>query len=106
MTEKTRIKIPRGSRIFPDRPCLSEAELAKRKAENEAFAQRCREIFQRVYPELVKNNYDWPIMIEPESGDYFVAPDPEIAFQKARQKHPNAKIMEMRLNETGTCGRI
>lgn len=106
MTEKIRIKIPRGSRIFPNRPYLSEAELAKRKAEDKAFAQRCREIFQRVYPELVKNHYDWPIMIEPESGDYFVAPDPEIAFQKARQKHPNAKIIEMRLNETGTCGRI
>jgi len=106
MTEKTPIKVPRGSRIFPDRPRMNEAELAKRKAEDEAFAQRCREIFRRVQPELIKNHYDWPIMIEPESGDYFIAPDPELAFQKARQKHPNAKIMEMRLNETGTCGRI
>lgn len=106
MNEKTRIKVPRGSRIFPDRPRLSETELAKRKAEDEGFAQRCREIFRQVQPKLIKNYYNWPITIEPESGDYFIAPDPEVAFQKARQKHPNAKIMEMRLNETGACGRI
>ena len=45
-------------------------------------------------------------MIEPESGDYFIDPDPEVAFQKAKEKHPTARILEMRLNETGTCGRI
>jgi hypothetical protein len=33
-------------------------------------------------------------------------PNPEISFQKAKLKPPNAMLMEMCLNETGTCGRI
>lgn len=108
MTQITnRIKVPQGQRIFPDRARLSPEELAKRKAESHAFAERCRQIFSRqVSPELTANHYDWAIMIEPESGDYFIDRDREVAFQKALQKHPKARIMEMRLNETGACGRI
>ncbi|MBC6420803.1 MAG: hypothetical protein GDA43_03530 [Hormoscilla sp. SP5CHS1] len=88
--------------LFPDRPRLSQEEIEKRLA---AFGKRCREIFDRVSPELIKDHYDWAIMIEPDSGDYFIAQDPKVAFQKAREKHPTADILEMRLNETGTCGR-
>ncbi|HAA27522.1 MAG TPA: hypothetical protein DCE56_07365 [Cyanobacteria bacterium UBA8553] len=106
MTQKTRRRVPLGSPIFPDRPPLSPEEKARRKAENEAFAKRCRVIFDRVYPELVPEHYNWFILIEPDSGDYFIDPNPEVAFKKARQKHPTAIILEKRLNETGTCGRI
>ncbi|MCL1475449.1 hypothetical protein LAY57_33045 [Argonema antarcticum A004/B2] len=106
MNQKTHIRVPRGSRIFPERPPLSDAEIARRKAEDEAFGKRCREIFNRVYPELVKDCYDWFILIEPDSGDYFIDPDREIARQEAKKKHPTAVLMAMRLNETGTCGRI
>ncbi|NES24550.1 MAG: hypothetical protein F6K41_37995, partial [Symploca sp. SIO3E6] len=48
----------RGTGILP-------GEIARRKAEGEAFAQRCRAIFDQVYPELVKEHYDWFIHIEP-----------------------------------------
>jgi hypothetical protein len=106
MTQKTRRRVPLGSPIFPDRPPLSPEEKARRKAENEAFAKRCRVIFERVYPELVAEHYDWFILIEPDSGDYFIDPDEEAASQKAHQKHPTAVMLRMRLNETGTCGRI
>jgi hypothetical protein len=106
MTQKTRRKVPLGSPIFPDRPRLSPEEIARRKAENEVFAKRCRVIFDRVYPELVVEHFDWFILIEPDSGDYFIDPDHDVAFQQARQKHPTADILAMRLNETGTCGRI
>lgn len=106
MTQKTHRRVPRGSRIFPDRAPLSPEEIARRDAEDEAFAKRCREIFNRVYSELVKEHYNWSIMIEPESGDYFIDPDPEIAFQKAREKYPKARILEKRLNEAGCVGRI
>jgi len=106
MTQKTRIKVPLGSKINPSHPPLSPGEITRRKAEGEVFAQHCRAIFDQVYPELVKEHYDWFIHIEPDSGDYFIDPDEEICFQKIRQKHPNARIMAMRLNETGTCGRI
>ena len=80
---------------------ISPEEIAKRKVSDEEFAQRCRGIFKQVYPKLVKKHYDWFIHIEPESGDYFIAPDEELSFQKAREKHPTADLMAMRLNETG-----
>jgi hypothetical protein len=72
MSQKTRRKVALGSPMFPQRPPLSPEEKAKRKAENEAFSKRCRVIFDRVYPELVAEHYDWSIMIEPDSGDYFI----------------------------------
>jgi hypothetical protein len=106
MTEKIRRKVPHGSPIFPDRPPLSPEEKARRHAEREAFSKRCQVIFDRVYPELVKEHYNWAIIIEPESGEYFIDLDPEVAFQKAKQKYPTAIMLEMRLTETGTCGRI
>ena len=106
MTEKKHRKVPLGSPIFPDRPPLSAEEIARREAEDEEFAQRCREIFWRVYPELVKEHYNWFILIEPESGDYFIDPDREVASRKGHEKHPKALMLMKRLNETGTCGRI
>ncbi|MGK7877427.1 MAG: hypothetical protein AB4426_30240 [Xenococcaceae cyanobacterium] len=106
MSQKLRKKVPLGSSIFPDQLSLSKEEIARRKAESEEFAQRCQNIFDRVAPELIAKHYGWSIHIEPESGDYFIDPDPEVSFQKAKQKHSTAMIMEMCLNETGTCGRI
>lgn len=106
MNQRVSRKVPFGSPIFPDRPPLSLEEKARRKAEMEAFGKRCRVIFDRVYPELVAEHYDWFILIEPESGDYFIDPDEEVASQKAHQKYPTAIMLRMRLNETGTCGRI
>ena len=106
MTQKTRRRVPRGMPLFPDRPRLSQEEIEKRNAADEEFAQACREIFWRVYPELVKEHYDWFIHIEPDSGDYCIDPDQEVSFQKARERHPNARILAKRLNETGCVGRI
>ena len=106
MIQKIPSKVPRSRRPFPQRPQLSAAEIARREAELEKFSQQCQVIFDRIYPELVPEHYDRSITIEPISGDYFIDPDPEVAFQQAKQKHPTAIIMEMRLNETGTCGRI
>jgi hypothetical protein len=103
---KSKRKVSPGSPLFPDRPRLSKEEIARRKAENEAFGQRCQAIFDQVAPQLMADHYGWSIHIEPESGDYFIDSDPEVCFQKAKQKHPTAVIMEMCLNETGACGRI
>lgn len=106
MSEKKHRKVPLGSPIFPNHPPLPPEEIARLEAEDEAFAQRCREIFWRVYPELVKEHYNWFILIEPESGDYFIDPDREVASRKGHEKHPKALMLMKRLNETGTCGRI
>ncbi|HAA27445.1 MAG TPA: hypothetical protein DCE56_06860 [Cyanobacteria bacterium UBA8553] len=90
---------------FPTRQ-TSSAEKARRQAESDAFYQRCRAIFERVCPELIEEHYNWYIIIEPDSKDYSIDLDEMVAIQKMREQHPQRKVMIMRLNETGTCGRI
>lgn len=105
MTNSTPKRPARRGRIFPELT-LSPEELARRKAENEAFFQRCQVIFERVRPDWIEEHYGWFIAIEPDSGDYFIDADKEVASQKAHQKHPNAIHCMFCLNETGACGRI
>jgi len=47
-------KVPPGSPFFPDKPRLSKEEIARRKAENEIFRQRCRAIFDQANVAWVK----------------------------------------------------
>ncbi|MFB2922384.1 MULTISPECIES: hypothetical protein [Aerosakkonema] len=105
MTQLSSNRTARRGRVFPERQ-LSPEEKARRQAEDEAFAKRCRSIFERVKPELINEHYDWFIVIEPESGDYFIDADEMAAIQKTREKYPHTKSLIMRLNETGACGRI
>ncbi|MEH2410358.1 hypothetical protein [Nostoc sp.] len=105
MTESTAKQLARPGRIFPERT-LPPEELARRKAELEAFHQLCRAIFERVRPEHIEKNYGWYIAVEPNSGNYFIDEDIEIASQKARTKHPNAVHCTFCLNETGATGTI
>jgi hypothetical protein len=92
-------------RIFPEFT-LPPEELARREAERKEHLKRYREIFNQVSPHLMAEHYNWFIIIEPNSGDYFIDPVQEVAVQKARQKYPTGMIGIMRLNEDGTCGRI
>ena len=105
MTQLSDKRTPRRGRLFPERTIPPE-ELAKRKAEREARYQRCRRVFERVRPNLIEEHYNWFIIIEPNSGDYFIDADEEAAVQNARQKHPSSRLGVFRLNETGACGRI
>jgi len=105
MTQLSNKRTARRGRIFPEYTIPPE-ELARRKAERDAFYQRCRLIFDRVRPELIDDHYDWFIVIEPDSGDYFIDASQEEADQKARHQHPDAWLGAFRLNETGACGRI
>jgi hypothetical protein len=95
----------RRGRIFPE-DTIPPEELAKEQAELENFYKRCRPIFEKVKSKLLKNHYNWFIVIEPESGDYFIDVNPEIASQKAHQKYPHTTVGVFRLNKTGACGRI
>ena len=104
MTQSSSKTVRRG-RIFPDQQ-LSPKEKAKLEVEDAVFYQKCRQVFGRVQPQLIKDHYDWFIIIEPESGDYFIDQDEKIAKSQSSAKHPNQKCMIMRINETGTCGRI
>ena len=105
MAHKNSTRPRRLGRIFPEFT-IPEEELARRESEKNARVKRYREVFAQVSPELIKDHYNWFIIIEPNSGDYFIALDEEVAMQKARQKYPSGMVGIMRLNETGTCGRI
>lgn len=105
MTQLSENQTPRRGRVFPERQ-LSTEEKAKRQAEDKEFANRCRVIFERVKPELIKEHYDWFIVIEPESGDYLIDADETIARQKAHDKFGHTLRLMMRINETGACGKI
>jgi hypothetical protein len=105
MTQSTPKQPARRGRIFPERT-LSPEELARRKAENEAFHQRCRAIFERVRPELIKEHYGWYIAIEPNSGDYFIDAENMQAHKKALEKYPNTDHCVFCVNETGSTGTI
>ncbi len=105
MTESVQKPRARRGRIFPELT-LSPEELAREKAEGEVFHKRCRAIFERVRPELMKEHYGWYIAIEPDSGDYFIDEDKEKAHQQALNKYPNTHHCAFRLNEIGAVGRI
>jgi hypothetical protein len=92
-------------RLFPYYK-LSQEELANLQEEDDALYQQCRFIFERVKPELLKEHYNWFIVIEPISESYILNKDQEIAFEQARQQYPNQKLVAFRLNETGVCGRL
>lgn len=92
-------------KIIPKYP-LSPEEKAKRQAEDRAFTQRCRAIFERVKPDLIKEHYDWFIIIEPDSEEYVIDPDENVAKQKASEKHHHKKSLIMRINKTGACGTV
>jgi hypothetical protein len=104
MNQHTQRTARRG-RIFPEIQWSPE-EKARRKAESEAFYKRCQVIFEQVHPKLIKDHYGWYIAVEPDSGDYFLDVDQEIAHKKARQGHPNSVHCVFCLNETGACGTI
>jgi len=105
MTQQQTHRPLRRGRIFP-RHTIPPQELARRKAERNARYHRCFPVFERVRDELISDYYNWFILIEPNSGDYFIDVDEDKAVEKARQKYPTGWLMTFRINETGACGMI
>jgi hypothetical protein len=88
MTNIKPLRTARRGRIFPEIQ-WTEEQKAKREMEREAFYQRCKVIFDKVQPELIKTHYNWYMAVEPESGDYLIDKDEIVAMNMSRQKHPN-----------------
>lgn len=106
MTEAKQTRTVRRGRIFPEIQ-WTEEQKAQRKAEREAFHQRCKAIFDSVQPELIKTYYNWYMVVEPDSGDYFIERNEEVAMQMARQKYPGTvPLFLFKINETGVSGTI
>lgn len=105
MSQHTPEKIVRRGRVFPEIQ-WSEEKKAAHKARQEAFYQRCWAIFEKLKPEILDKYYGWYIAIEPDSGDYFIDKEQEVASRQAREKHPNTIHHMFGINETGVSGRI
>ena len=103
MTKTTATR--RRGRIFPEIQWTPEQK-AERAAESEAFYQRCYPVFDRVKPELIATHYNWFIAIEPDSEEYFVERDLEVASLQCRAKYPGKLHYTFRINESGACGSI
>lgn len=105
MTETKATCTVRRGRIFPQIQ-WSEEKKAQWRSEREALYQRCKLIFDRLQPELIKNHYNWYIAIDAESGNYIVDKDEMAILHKVRQTYPNTKTCVFRINETGVSGTI
>ena len=105
MTETKFTRTVRRGRIFPEIQ-WSEEKKAQWKAEMVATRHRCQVIFEKVKPGVIKTHYNYFMAIDPDSEDYFIDKDEEVATQMARQKYPNAIPYIFVINETGVAGRI
>ena len=106
MTEAKSTRTVHRGRIFPSIQ-WTEEQKAKRRAERSDFHQRSQVIFDRVKPEYIQTHYNWYMVVEPESGNYFIDRDEEVAMLLARQKHPGTvPLFLFRINETGVSGTI
>lgn len=107
MSQVPQKRSPRRGRILPERT-LAPEELAFRKAQRAELGKRCRQIFERLRPELLEKHYNWFIAIEPESEEYLIDPKLDNLLKKVSDRYGNCsvKLTTFRLNETGACGNI
>ncbi|GAA6621164.1 hypothetical protein [Scytonema sp. NUACC26] len=105
MTTSKPTRTARRGRIFPEIQ-WTEEQFAKWEAEREEFYQRCKPIFDKVSSELIETHYNWFVAVEPDSGDYFVDKDLELASLRCLEQHPTKIHYSCRINETGVCGTI
>jgi hypothetical protein len=107
--DMTKLSLKRTPRRLPrlvSQQTVSLPETSEDQFNHEVFDKCCYQIFEQLRPELIENHYNWFIIIEPESGDYFMDEDELVAFQKARENYPQHQFFFFRLNETGICGKI
>ncbi len=106
MTNTKPTRTARRGRIFPEIQ-WTEEEKAKRRAEDKEFHQRCKAIFDRVLPEHIETHYGWYMVVEPNSGNYFIDHSEDVVMQKARAQHPGTvPLFLFRINETGVSGTV
>jgi hypothetical protein len=71
------------------------------KLANPGYIARSRKIYDKISPDLSKNYPGWYLVIEPDSGDYFLNADSYLAKNDARQKHPKRLFCTFKLIASG-----
>ncbi|MUG94577.1 hypothetical protein F7734_20230 [Scytonema sp. UIC 10036] len=75
-------------------------QLSPNKA-NPGYVARARVIYDNCKSELSDRYPGWYVAIEPDSGDYFLDANKEVAQNQARSKHPSRLICTFQLNIVG-----
>ena len=75
------------------------SSLANKDVPREELDRRCWPIFQRLMEELGGRYENWIVVIEPDSGDYFLGLDDYEVLNRARKKHPRAQFFAYRLSD-------
>lgn len=104
----TQLSHPRRTRILSPSNILSSEQNHHQK-ENEALAIQCRNIFEKLRPQLIETYYNWHIAIDPRTEEYIIDPTLKGITQKIRDTYGysnEVKLTIFRLNDTGTCGRV
>lgn len=108
MIESTEKRQVRRGRIFPERRSSAE-EIAQRIAQRTEFGKRCRQIFDRICPQLMPTHYNWFIAIDAETGNYLLDSKFDGLMQQVKIHYPSngkVRLTTFRLNEQGYCGLI
>ncbi len=59
----------------------------------------CWVVFERLMSELGERYQNWIVVIEPESGEYFLGLDDYEVLNRARKRHPRGQFFAYRLAE-------
>lgn len=73
--------------------------LANKNYAREELDNLCWPIFEQLQEQLGTRYQNWIVVIEPESGDYFLGLDDYEVLNRARKKHPRAQFFAYRLSE-------
>ncbi len=72
--------------------------LGTRDYTREDLDRLCWPVFQRLMEELGERYSNWIVVIEPETGEYFLGLDDYEVLNRARKRHPRSQFFAYRLN--------
>ncbi len=61
------------------------------------FADKADEVYAKIKNELESDHWGEFLVIEPDSGDYFLGKDLKEATRKSREKHPDKLMVRLRV---------
>ncbi len=63
------------------------------------FSEKADAIYARLRSELERDHWGEILIIEPDSGDYFLAKEPKEAERKFYEKHPGELFVRLRVGK-------
>jgi len=82
-----------------------EGHIAAAQIDWDEFAEKAKDIYERIKPQLLPQYKGWMIAIEPESGDFAVGKTITEARIELQKRHPGKVFFFMRIGYR-TAGRL